>query len=622
MKRRRSQLALLTLCLSLLLPTRFAGAKTAVSNAAIAASRRDVSVHYATVTVGDIDEERAEIAHLRALVTPRRPFVNDLADDRQLRFTLRNLKKAGKTPKNAPQLFTTIANQRALHKTKPPSQEAFAALPAGVDQRIPLNAIVTLGPVAQTATTYSTTGVSSIPGGTISTIAVTQLFDASTNTPFGPAGSTQQFGGGENVTATETSPAAQTLPDVGSYLQVTYQANTSSDPVTLTVMTSAASAPIAPPTVTAPAHVFTNPPNPNIKVCLSRNTVPDPNCDYGPFQAPSANPLVQLPVTGNITFGAAVDTSRTITGTLVVWGQKGGGACTLNLPATDFAQAFTPSGSQLNWTFFNLVTGTRVNTAAFGMLNGNPCWQPDQPFGMTLDVSVPIVGELLPEEFFVTTIAGPSLGNATRISPLTFTWGCFAAGSRVLMADGSVMAIDDVKVGDVVIADRTGRRLTVREKTEGYEFEPMVIITDAAGHTLSVTEKHAVVVRDEARTRVVLAKDLKVGDVVFGSDLALENGKPRNFAPSRVERIERKKDDRHVYNVYLGIRERGEQFDTSDTTLIADGILTGDNRMQEFYGADFNFKPKNVRDRLPREWRRDYENYLNEQNQRASVAGK
>jgi len=576
---------------------------------AFALERQEVLTHYQSVDVANLDEAREEIAYLRSISRPKQALINNLADDLQLRFTLRNLKKAGKTPQNAPQLFATIARQRFLHK-----QTAPAALvdPPATDQRMPVNAITDLGQVSTTPN-YSTTGLSTIPGGTLSTLAVIQLFDASTNTPFGPGASNTQFGGGENLTVTQTSAPPATISHLGGILQVTYQANTTSDPVTVTYqLTEDSAAPLAPPNVTAPKIVkVTVPPKTKIKVCLSRNTTSDPDCDYGPYQSPTPNPIVQLPVSGDIAFDANVDTTRAISGTLIVWGQGGGGACTLSLGKTNFAPAFVPSGAKLTWLFSHVDGVVTIDTASFGVLGNNPCWQPGQDYGMELDVSVPVVGNLLPQQFFVTTIPGVSLPNTTRIPTLVFTFGCFAAGSRVLMADGSVKAIEEVKAGDIVIADASGRKLTVRQTMEGLEARPMVIITDARGHTLSITEGHAVVVRDGSKRKVVLAKELKEGDVVFTSDLALDDGKPRRFAASKIVKIERKKYDGHVYNVYLGVK--GEAFDSGNTTLIADGILTGDNAMQELYGADFHFKPKNVRDRLPREWHADYDNFIKNQ---------
>jgi hypothetical protein len=612
-QRHHSQMRAMAVAVFLfMLSSALQAAMTVVPKPALAAAQKEIAAHYASVDPANLDEARDEIAYIRSITTPREQYINNLADDRQLRFTLRNLKKAGRTPQNAPQLFATIAHQRARHKQNPPASDALVDAPAPGDQRLTINMIVDLGPVANTPLTYTTTGLSTVPGGTMSTLAMVQLFDASQNTPIGSGGSDQQFGEGTNLTAMQTSAAAQAVPNLGAYLQVSYQANVTSDPVTVTVQTASDGIPVAPPTVMAPIHVYKGvPPNPFIKVCLSRSDA-DPNCDYGPFQfPPTGNPIVQLPVSGSISYNANVDTTRTISGLLYIWAKDGGGGCKLNLSPSQFANAFKPNGKQLTWAF---------NNANFGLLNYNPCWQSGQLYGMMFDVFVPLVGTVPFQEFFITTVPGPSLPNATRIDPLKFTFGCFAAGTRVLMADGSTKAIEHVKIGDAVIADASGRRLTVRDTTEGTEFPPMVIITDAAGHTLSITEGHAVVIRDGSRTRVVLAKELKLGDVVFTSDMALENGRPRNFKPSRIVKIDRQKDDGHVYNLYLGIRENGERFDTSDTTLIAGGILTGDNAMQEFYGADFNFKPKNVKDRLSREWHRDYENHLQEQKRRANAA--
>jgi len=566
--------------------------------------------------------EREEIAYIRSISQPRQALRNNLADDKQLRFTLRNLKKAGRTPANAPQLFATLGALRGRHMLSAPMPPAGDP-PAG---RAELNAILNLGQVVAPPSaalqadipSYSGSGLSSIPGGTMVTLATLQLFDAGSNEPFGAGASNQQYAGGENLLVTQTSAPPAAIAEVGALLQVTYQANGSTDPVVLSYQTTVSGMPLAPPTVTAPVHTYQSPVNPKIKVCLSRNTVRDPNCDYGPYQDPSANPLVQLPVSGQITFTGAVDPARTVAGTLIVWAQNGGGGCTLNLDPAQFAQAFTISPanpSTIGWVFYHMEGASKVNRAAFGALAGNPCWQPDQPYGMTLDVSVPIKGSLFPSQFFVTTTPGPSIGNATRISPLTFTWGCFAEGTLVLMADGSVKAIELVNIGDVLIADASGRRLTVRETTKGTEASPMVNITDAAGRKLSVTDGHAMLIADsKGQPKVVLAKALKRGDRLLTSKLALDgSGKPAAPGLTRIRSIERARTGGYVYNVYLGVQ--GERFGKSDTTLIAGGIVTGDNAMQEYHGADFNSRPASVKQRLPRAWHRDYNSFIEQRTQ-------
>lgn len=597
------------------LTTLAAGANTAKPLGAEAQkAQAELSVHFEAITLGDLDAEREEIAYLRSISKPHETIVNNLADDLQLRFTLRSLKKAGRTPQNAPQLFAILASMRTKHLVQAPSPDLVLDTAAG---RQPLNIVTSLGPVVASAdasavagsTTYSATGVSSIANGTLTTMATMQLFDGSTNLPIGPGNSNQQFGEGEDLLVTQTSDNP-TIPNVGAFFQVTYQASVSTAPITITAPAELSAMPVAPPNVGAPTnlkgHKYT-------VVCLSRATTPDQNCDFGPYEAASNNPLVELPVSGNITFPLAIDSKRQINGTLIVWGQNGGGGCALQLdPSQKFSSAFHvgSNGKELIWMFFHVTRKGAVFTAPFAVLNNNPCWQPGQPYGMTLTVSVPLVGQVARSEFFVTTTPGPAVGNVTRIPALQFTWGCFAEGTLVLLADGSTKPVEQIVSGDILISGFNGRRLTVRETTKGNEAEPMVNITDAAGHYLSVTDGHAVLVAGSGgRPKVVLAKALKVGDLLYTSDLAIDQaGKPTHFRQSRIRKIDRVKTAAHVYNVYLGVP--GEHFGKDDTTLIAGGILTGDNAMQEYFGADFHFKPAKVKQRIPPEWHRDYDNFL------------
>lgn len=586
-------------------------------------------VHYLFSALPENDEEgfAKDLEYMRSISERGKEFHSDLSDDRQLRYVVRNLKRAGRSPQNAPKLFGSIAQLRAHHKKNGPPSKAIlktTTLKATTDERVPLNTITDLGAVtpaklaavgglSSASTNYSTTGLSTIPEGTQSTLIYVQLFDASNNTPFGPGASNQQFGGGENIQATQTSSPPSAISNLGSALQVTYQATAKSQPVVVHKLLDSFGAPTAPPKVKAPKHVH-SPADKKIKVCLSRDTGPDPGCDYGPYQNPTPNPIVQLPVIGSIEFGSAVDTSRIIAGTLYVWAENGGGACTLQLDAQQFSQAFTIDASnpkKLSWSFYHLSGATKVYQASFGLLNNNPCWTPDQPYGMTLSVDVPVKGTLFPETFFVTTTPGPVVANTTRISNLDFTWGCFKEGTEIDMADGSLRKIETIAAGEKVVADASGRTLTVTELSQGFEAEPMVVIKDEFGNNLSITDGHPIVIRGEnGERRVALAKELTVGDVVFSSrNIASDSTISRVYAPAKITHIERKKHDGKVYNLYLGDASNGEVVTKNNTTMIANGILSGDNAMQEYFGAAFNFKPKAIKDRISAEWYRDYELY-------------
>ena len=81
-----------------------------------------------------------------------------------------------------------------------------------------------------------------------------------------------------------------------------------------------------------------------------------------------------------------------------------------------------------------------------------------------------------------------------RIKPsLDFKDSCFAKGTSILLADGRHIAVEDIKMGDRVIANERGITLTVVSASRGGEDHPLVHILDDKGHDVLLTETHPVV---------------------------------------------------------------------------------------------------------------------------------
>ncbi|HSP82042.1 MAG TPA: Hint domain-containing protein, partial [Myxococcaceae bacterium] len=91
---------------------------------------------------------------------------------------------------------------------------------------------------------------------------------------------------------------------------------------------------------------------------------------------------------------------------------------------------------------------------------------------------------------------------------------CLAEGTQVLKADGTTVAVEEVQVGDKLLANGSGLALTVTTLSRGGERKPLVKLKDEAGHEVMVTETHPMV----AKRGVVQARELKVGDVVLARD--------------------------------------------------------------------------------------------------------
>ncbi len=158
-------------------------------------------------------------------------------------------------------------------------------------------------------------------------------------------------------------------------------------------------------------------------------------------------------------------------------------------------------------------------------------------------------------------------GSATcKIPVIYFVWGCLPEGTPVRMADGSLKPIEQIQVEEQVIAGADGRTLTVADTFWGQEEDPLVVIEDDSGRVLEATRTHPIV----TARGVMLAKQVAVGDV-----LTTEDGS------STVVSVAEGATGAKVWNLALGVS--GEAVAEDDTTLFANGILVGDNRMQGTY---------------------------------------
>ncbi|MDE2590988.1 MAG: hypothetical protein KGL95_15130, partial [Patescibacteria group bacterium] len=101
--------------------------------------------------------------------------------------------------------------------------------------------------------------------------------------------------------------------------------------------------------------------------------------------------------------------------------------------------------------------------------------------------------------------------------------GCFAPGTKVLMADGSTKNIEDVKVGDYVITSNAGSLHEVKARvTKTYSaVDPGYLIING---NLKITPDHILYVNNTWE---------QAGDIVVGDKLTLSNG--NQMAVSSIE---------------------------------------------------------------------------------------
>ena len=152
---------------------------------------------------------------------------------------------------------------------------------------------------------------------------------------------------------------------------------------------------------------------------------------------------------------------------------------------------------------------------------------------------------------------------------------CFAAGTGIRLADGRVIPVEQVKVGDQVVSNGDNRPLTVTGLTRGSESEPMVRILDNQGHELTLTAKHPVV------TSIgLLAADQLTTQMQVETETGL----------ATIVEVERIPYGGQVYNLNLGTDDELTMVAVEDVTMFAGGIRVGDNQQQ------FELERKSVRE--------------------------
>ena len=142
--------------------------------------------------------------------------------------------------------------------------------------------------------------------------------------------------------------------------------------------------------------------------------------------------------------------------------------------------------------------------------------------------------------------------------------GCFAPGTKIAMADGNTLAVEDLKAGDQIFNPVTKQAQEVRDTRMGYESEPLIAI-GYGSKIVKVTQNHPFVM---AHGRTVQARSLRVGDAILGQDgkfHGIEHRQELSQEPFQW-----------VYNLTL----KADSGAIDDHVLLADGMVTGDHFLQ------------------------------------------
>lgn len=187
-------------------------------------------------------------------------------------------------------------------------------------------------------------------------------------------------------------------------------------------------------------------------------------------------------------------------------------------------------------------------------------WLKNVRFGTSVLTGISILSVDTPPDnyhFYQTTN-----GYTVYIPKINIRWGCFAAGTRILMADGSRKPVESIRSEDVVYT--TMGDFAVKGMYAGTE-KMLIHVCTEGGRTLRVTETHPVVLKGG---RSVQARKLRPGQEVM-----LQDG-----GTDLIKWVYECEYGASVYNLELE--------DGKEHTIAAEDILTGEFIAQNQVRAD------------------------------------
>jgi hypothetical protein len=164
------------------------------------------------------DNEKKSSAYLLSHTKPNKTYKLNLSEANQKRHVLRTLAKAGKTAENSPQLFKVLNATIKKHQAQARRKGASASTPtriAASSNAAPqdLNTIINFKVTAPATKSYSATAISSVVGGTNTSIVTVKITSPDGLTVYGTNTQSQMAKGTKLlVTATATNVPSDVTP--------------------------------------------------------------------------------------------------------------------------------------------------------------------------------------------------------------------------------------------------------------------------------------------------------------------------------------------------------------------------------------------------------------------------
>lgn len=531
----------------------------------------------------------------------------DFSDDRQWAFFMRQVERSGVSDKTHPEYMKALrAARKADQKRGGPSgrlQERRKTLAAAQ------------GDTMHDANTISSFGISiaksiggafsAIVNGTIFTSLYVQLIDLSNDNVLGQQSLGPVYGEGEYlpIDLTGTLPTGENMLMVFTW---SYEPNTAGikaggPPINGSMRVSTNELPLGAPVVTQPVRTKTNP---YIKIAIGRNvTVPPTDCDYWYNEPNINNPNIRLPLMVTQKFKSNIKqplwpTNITNPPTINQIRLTGGGV-TRPISMADIQAGITANGDTLTFNFpwnSNVAIDKSIQFGA-------AAWANDTQLITTISLGVKT--DTSNNDFVWVNLYGsgtppwavsPAPGEY-QMYPNYYTWHCVAAGTKILLADGKSMKIDDITGGEKVKIGPKGEVFTVVDTFGTNKEAEVLAVTTKNGRELLITDMHPVL----TTKGLVAARDLVAADQLLTDEGA-----------SRIKSIKRRKYSGLVYGFSVGnTPEEVKRFTSDNTCYYANGILIGDNRVCVEYVAAYKRRLSTVLARIPKKFhpeaKRSYE---------------
>lgn len=246
---------------------------------------------------------------------------------------------------------------------------------------------------------------------------------------------------------------------------------------------------------------------------------------------------------------------------------KDGGAAVI-------AQSGNPAYETSNIKIFPLGNTYIYQFLAWGMGYDDPAGWKKTEFDYRLELTLSAEktdGTWITREFVIDT-RDPDISITDEVLTLEIMYGCMAPETEITMADGSKKQICRMKIGDMV-AGKGGVDMLVENIWRGPETDMMLELwAEGLQQGILVTKNHPVWIQEaDGTVRWKRASACSVGDKVL-----VWHSHGEEVYHSIIEIIE-KEPCEEVYN--LDLQPQNDRKGQAGT-MYCNGILTGDNRMQ------------------------------------------